>query len=185
MQELAERLGLHPRVAYVSGDDLLPRLDELAAAGEQLVNLDTGEAFASVGLPALTANAYLGGFGIKAALDAGADVVVTGRVTDAALVVGPAAHAFGWGPDDLDALAGAVVAGHVIECGTQATGGNYAFFERVPGLEHPGFPIAEVAADGSVDHHQARGHRRQPSPWAPSPPSCSTRSADRPTPTPT
>ncbi len=149
LQELADRLGLHPRIAYVSGDDLLPRLDSLVAAGERLVNLDTGEEFASLGVPALTANAYLGGFGIKAALDAGADVVVTGRVTDAALVVGPAAHAFGWGPDDLDALAGAVVAGHVIECGTQATGGNYSFFERVPRLEHPGFPIAEVSADGS------------------------------------
>ncbi|HYN75818.1 MAG TPA: acyclic terpene utilization AtuA family protein, partial [Candidatus Limnocylindria bacterium] len=159
LHELSERLGLHPRIAFVDGDDLMPRLDELAAAGERLVNLDTGEEFASVGLPALTANAYLGGFGIKAALDAGADVVVTGRVTDAALVVGPAAHAFGWGADDLDALAGAVVAGHVIECGTQATGGNYAFFQRVPGLEHPGFPIAEVARDGSstITKHPGSG----------------------------
>ncbi len=94
LQELANRLGLSPSVAYVSGDDLLPRLDELVAAGETLTNLDTGEPFASVGMPALTANAYLGGFGIKAALDAGAQVVVTGRVTDAALVVGPAAHRF-------------------------------------------------------------------------------------------
>jgi Acyclic terpene utilisation family protein AtuA len=159
VEELATRLGLQPRIAYVSGDDLLPRLDELSAAGEALVNLDTGEPFAAVGQPALTANAYLGGFGIKAALDAGADVVVTGRVTDAALVVGPAAHAFDWTADDLDALAGAVVAGHVIECGAQATGGNYAFFERVPGLEHPGFPLAEVARDGSsvITKHPGTG----------------------------
>ena len=128
-------------------------------------------------MPALTANAYLGGFGIKAALDAGAQVVVTGRVTDAALVVGPAAHRFGWEPGDLDALAGAVVAGHVIECGTQATGGNYAFFERVPGLEHPGFPIAEVEADGSSTITKHARHRWSRSPSAPSPPSCSTRSA--------
>ncbi len=145
LREVAERLGLAPRIAVVEGDDVLGRLE-----GQSLVNLDTGEPFASVGMPALTANAYLGGFGIAAALSAGADVVVTGRVTDAALVVGPAAWWHGWTPDDLDPLAGAVVAGHVIECGAQATGGNYAFFTEVPGLAHVGFPIAEVAADGSA-----------------------------------
>jgi hypothetical protein len=155
----AEQAGLSPRIAVVTGDDLMPRLDELAAAGEELVNLDTGERFADFGMPALTANAYLGGFGIAAALAAGADVVITGRVTDAALVVGPSAWWHGWGPGDLDALAGAVAAGHVIECGTQATGGNYAFFAEVPGLEHPGFPIAEVAADGSavITKHEGTG----------------------------
>src|ERR1019366_8087462 len=94
------------------------------------------------------ATAYLGGFGIAAALAAGAEVVVPGRVTDASLVVGPAAWWHGWGPHDLDALAGAVAAGHVIECGAQATGGNYPFLgELAPG--YPGFPICEVAADGS------------------------------------
>src|SRR5690242_21493570 len=99
---------------------------------------------------ALTANAYLGGFGIAAALSEGADVVVTGRVTDASLVVGPAAAHFGWTPADHDRLAGAVVAGHVIECGPQATGGNYAFFRELPALDRPlGFPIAEVFDDGS------------------------------------
>jgi hypothetical protein len=154
VREVAERLGLTATVVAVEGDDLLGRLD-----GLDLVNLATGERFADVGLPALTANAYLGGFGIKAALDAGADVVVTGRVTDAALVVGPAAWWHGWTPSDLDPLAGAVVAGHVIECGAQATGGNYAFFEEVPGLEHVGFPIAEVAADGSsvITKHPGTG----------------------------
>lgn len=154
VQEVAERLGLTATVVAVEGDDLLGRLD-----GLDLVNLATGERFADVGLPALTANAYLGGFGIKAALDAGADVVVTGRVTDAALVVGPAAWWHGWTPADLDPLAGAVVAGHVIECGAQATGGNYAFFAEVPGLEHVGFPIAEVAADGSsvITKHEGTG----------------------------
>jgi hypothetical protein len=159
LAELATRLGLTPTIGYVSGDDLLPRLDELREAGERFTNLDTGEEFRSVGQPALTANAYLGGFGIKAALDGGADVVITGRVTDAALVVGPGAHAFGWSEDDLEALAGAVVAGHVIECGAQATGGNYAFFQRVPGLEHPGFPIAELYADGSsvITKHPGTG----------------------------
>jgi hypothetical protein len=146
--DVAQSRGVAPKIAVVTGDDLVPRLDQLLDT-EPLLNLDTGERFAELGLSALTANAYLGGFGIKAALDAGADIVVTGRVTDAALVVGPAAWRFGWTPDDLDALAGAVVAGHVIECGTQATGGNYAFFQEVPGIARVGFPIAEVAADGS------------------------------------
>jgi hypothetical protein len=149
VRDLAERLGLTPVIAVVTGDDLLPRIDELRGAGELFANLDTDETFGDLAVPALTANAYLGGFGIKAALDAGADIVVTGRVTDAALVVGPAAWRFAWSPDDVDELAGAIVAGHVIECGTQATGGNYAFFQEVPGMVRLGFPIAEIAADGS------------------------------------
>ncbi len=159
----ADELGLgRVRIAYVEGDDLMPRLDGLREAGETLTNLDTGEPLDSFGAPPLTANAYLGGRGISAALAAGADVVITGRVTDAALVVGPAAWWHGWSYDDpasLDALAGAVVAGHVIECGAQATGGNYAFFAEVPGLEHVGFPWAEVAADGSsvIGKHDGTG----------------------------
>lgn len=106
----------------------------------------------------LTANAYLGGHGIAACLRAGADVVVTGRVTDAALVTGPAAAHFGWGPDDHDALAGAVVAGHVLECGTQATGGNYSFF-RGHDIRRPGFPLAEIHPDGSsvITKHDGTG----------------------------
>ncbi len=156
--ELAGRLGLAPSIAYVEGDDLMPRIAELRGP-DALRNLDTGEPFVVLGMPPLTANAYLGGAGITAALAAGADVVVTGRVTDASLVSGPAAWWHGWGPEDLDALAGAVVAGHVIECGAQATGGNYAFFEEVPGLAHIGFPIAEVAADGSsvITKHEGTG----------------------------
>ncbi|MFJ8690642.1 acyclic terpene utilization AtuA family protein [Micromonospora wenchangensis] len=122
---LADRLGLAVRVAHVEGD-ALPRPD------------------------ALTANAYLGAFGIAACLDAGADVVVTGRVTDASLAVGPAITRFGWGRDDLDALAGATVAGHLIECGAQVTGGNFSFFTELPdGGHRPGFPIAEIHPDGS------------------------------------
>ncbi|MFE7671546.1 acyclic terpene utilization AtuA family protein [Streptomyces albidoflavus] len=130
--ELAKTLGLPTRVAHVEGDDLLHRPGRW---GEGV----------------LTANAYLGGFGIAACLEAGADVVVTGRVTDAALVSGPAAAHFGWSPDDHDQLAGAVVAGHLLECGTQATGGNYAFFtDHDPALlRRPGFPLAEIHADGS------------------------------------
>ena len=131
LRELADSVGIDAGIAFVDGDDLTERAAELG-----------------LGTP-LTANAYLGAFGIKMALDAGADVVVTGRVTDASLTVGPAASEFGWEPDDLDALAGAVVAGHVIECGAQATGGNYSFFTELPRMGHLGFPIAEIAADGS------------------------------------
>jgi hypothetical protein len=131
LRELSAGLGLTVRVAHVEGDDLTHRAAELG-----------------LGEP-LAANAYLGGFGIAECLRAGADVVVTGRVTDASLVVGTAAAWFGWSPGDLDAIAGAMAAGHVIECGTQATGGNYAFFAAIDDLCHPGFPVAEVAADGT------------------------------------
>ncbi len=140
LRDLAARLGLDVAVAHVEGDDLLFKAADLG-----------------LGKP-LTANAYLGGFGIAECLRSGADVVVTGRVTDASLVVGPAVAHFGWGPDDHDALAGAVVAGHVIECGTQATGGNYSFFAEHD-VRRPGFPIAEVHADGSsvITKHDGTG----------------------------
>ncbi|MBQ1115480.1 acyclic terpene utilization AtuA family protein [Streptomyces sp. C3-3] len=137
VRQLAEKIGVPVTVAHVEGDGL-PVPDGY-----------------------LTANAYLGGSGIAACLRAGADVVVTGRVTDAALVTGPAAAHFGWRPDDLDALAGAVVAGHVLECGTQATGGNYAFFGEHDArrLRRPGFPLAEIHADGSsvITKHDGTG----------------------------
>ncbi len=132
LRALSTRLGVSASVAHIEGDDLLARAEELG-----------------LGAP-LAANAYLGAWGIAAALDAGADVVVTGRVTDASLVVGPAAAHFGWTPDDLDQLAGAVVAGHVIECGTQATGGNFARFTEIADMAHPGFPLAEIHRDGSA-----------------------------------
>jgi hypothetical protein len=135
VRALGERLGLPVRVAHVEGDDLR---GDLTAVRPPVT-----------GKP-VTANAYLGGWGIAEALGAGADVVVTGRVTDASLVVGPAAWWHGWSPGDWDRLAGAVVAGHVIECGPQATGGNYAFLDEVVDRRYPGFPIAEVAADGTV-----------------------------------
>ena len=131
VRALAARLGIDVAVAHVEGDDLLPRAEALG-----------------LGEP-LTANAYVGALPVAEALRGGANVVVTGRVTDAALVCGPAMWHHGWAADDYDALAGAVVAGHVLECGTQATGGNYAFFREVPGMEHVGFPVAEVFADGS------------------------------------
>jgi hypothetical protein len=154
--DLAERLGLEVRVAAVSGDDLMPQLDTIVG---DLAHLDTGELPGGAGLQLVTANAYLGGWGIAAALEHGADVVVTGRVSDASLVTGPAAWHFAWSRGDWDRLAGAVVAGHVIECGAQATGGNYSFFEEVDGLRRPGFPIAEMYEDGSsvITKHPGTG----------------------------
>ena len=156
--ELARRQGLAVHVASVSGDDITLQLAALRAQGEDFVNLDTGELLPA-DAPVVTANAYLRARPIADALAAGAQVVVTGRVTDAALVVGPALHAFGWSDADHDAIAGAVVAGHVIECGAQCCGGNYAFFEDVPGRDRIGFPLAEVQADGSsvITKHPGTG----------------------------
>jgi hypothetical protein len=148
LHALGAHLGVSPQVAVVEGDDLRDRFDELMRAGVDFANLDTGVPLAASGLEPVTANAYLGAWGVVRALEADADVVVCGRVTDASVVVGPAAWWHGWARDDFDALAGAVIAGHVIECGPQCTGGNYPYLEELaPGA--PGFPIAEVAADGS------------------------------------
>jgi hypothetical protein len=144
-----KELAPEAKIAYLTGDDLAPALPDLRAEGHEFTNLDTGLPLAKAELPVVTAHAYLGGWGITAALRAGADVVLTGRVTDASLVSGPAAWWHGWRPDDWDALAGAVAAGHVIECGPQATGGNYSFLDQIADRRPPGFPIAEVAADGS------------------------------------
>ncbi|MGI8518023.1 MAG: acyclic terpene utilization AtuA family protein [Acidimicrobiia bacterium] len=147
LEKLAADLGLSPRVGWVEGDNLLDRLPALIADGNELRHFDTGDPLAGSGIEPVTANAYLGGWGIKTALDQGAEVVITGRVTDAAVVLGPAAWHFGWERDDWDVLAGAIVAGHIIECGAQATGGNYSFFSSELGM--PGFPIADLEADGS------------------------------------
>ena len=140
LRKLAAKLGLSVRVAHVEGDDLIGRAEELG-----------------FGSP-ITANAYLGAWGIAACLDAGADIVVTGRVTDASLVVGPAASHFGWQRNDWDKLAGAMAAGHVLECGAQATGGNFSRFRELD-LRRPGFPLAEVYADGSsvITKHPGTG----------------------------
>ncbi|MHB8438725.1 MAG: acyclic terpene utilization AtuA family protein [Acidimicrobiales bacterium] len=156
LRELADTLGISLQVAHVEGDDVLGTIAELQHKGDPIAHLDTGAPLK--GAP-VSANAYLGGFAVARALESGADVVVTGRITDAALVVGPSAWRFGWSRQDWDALAGAVVAGHVVECGAQATGGNYCFFEEIPGLEHPGFPIAEMHADGScvITKHPGTG----------------------------
>ena len=147
IHEIAQKLGLSPRIAYVRGDDLMPGIQELIARDE-LRHFETGEPIKDPGR-FMTANAYLGCWGIVDALEKGADIVVTGRVTDAAVVCGPAAWHHGWSRTDWNALAGAVVAGHLIECSSQVTGGNYSFFQEVPGIERIGFPWAEIASDGS------------------------------------
>ena len=156
--EVAAKLGLSPSIAYVSGDNLLPRLGDLVSAGIDLAHFETGEPVGDISR-FITANAYLGCWGIVEALNRGADIVITGRVTDAAVVCGPAAWHHGWARDDWDALAGAVVAGHIVECGAQATGGNYSFFTEVPGMSRVGFPWAEVASDGScvIGKHEGTG----------------------------
>ncbi len=156
---LSERLGLSVSVAHVEGDDLLSRLGELERTGHPLVHLDTGRPLVEAAGEVVSANAYLGGWPVVEALSGGADVVICPRITDASLVVGPAAWHHGWSPTDWDRLAGAVVAGHIIECGPQATGGNYAFFTEISGADHPGFPIAEVAEDGSsvITKHPSTG----------------------------
>jgi hypothetical protein len=146
LRKVAADQGLEARISHVDGDNVIGRAEQLQLGGSPL-----------------TANAYLGAFGIAEALAGGADVVVTGRVTDASVVVGPAIHRFGWTRDDLDALAGAVVAGHVIECGCQATGGNYSGFREVVDAgraDRPlGFPIAEIAVDGAcvITKHAGTG----------------------------
>lgn len=156
---LYRKLGLIASVAHIDGDDLMPKLAELQARGEPLAHLDKGMPLATLTAPVLSANAYLGAWGIVAALERGADLVICPRVTDAALTLGPAAWKFGWRRDDWDRLAAGVVAGHIIECGAQCTGGNYAFFKEVKDLRHPGFPIAEMRADGSfvITKHPGTG----------------------------
>jgi len=149
IEKILEELGISLKVAYITGDDLMPRMDVLIKEGEPFSNIDRQIPIKDSGCQTLTANAYLGAWGIKEALDAGADIVVCPRVTDAAVVIGPAAWKFNWSRDDYDALAGALAAGHIIECGCQATGGNYSFFKEVPSFDNVGYPIAEIKADGS------------------------------------
>lgn len=138
------------KVAAVSGDDLLPRIDELVRSGEPFINFDAGDGFDSVREKIASANAYLGAAGIVEALRAGARIVITGRVADASLTVGPAQHEFGWKSDDWPRLGAATVAGHLIECGAQVTGGMFSGWEKSLSLENLGYPIAEMFGDGAV-----------------------------------
>ena len=158
--EACRAQGLTPAIGMVSGDDLLPRLDQLMGAGVPLANLDDGRPLAVIRDRIVAANAYLGAWPIAEALGGGAEIVVTGRTTDAALTLGPLVHEFGWAWDDWDRLAAGTVAGHVLECGAQATGGNLTDWRKVAPLD-VGYPIAEVAADGRfvVTKHPGTGGR--------------------------
>lgn len=160
MRKMCKAAGVRLSVAHVEGDDITGRLEELQAKGHALSNLDTGAPISEWPYRPLTANAYLGGWGIARALREGADIVICPRVTDASLVVGAAAWWHGWGVDDWDALAGAVVAGHVIECGTQATGGNFSgIFSLDADMRRPGFPVSEIEKDGTsrILKHEGTG----------------------------
>jgi Acyclic terpene utilisation family protein AtuA len=160
--DVARRLGLQKRVkvGLVSGDDILGRLDELIAGGHALSDMETGRPLAEIRDKVLSANAYLGMAPMVQALRGGATVVVTGRVTDTGLTLGPIFHEFGWSPDDWDKVAAGTVAGHIIECGAQASGGNLLKgWRSVKGMANPGFPIVEASADGGfvITKHPATG----------------------------
>ncbi len=149
IEKILKEQSIDMKVAYIDGDDLMSTISNLKKSGEEFKNIDKGKKLDESGYSPLTANAYLGAWGIKEALDKGADIVVCPRVTDAAIVIGPAAWKFNWKRDNYDALAGALAAGHIIECGCQATGGNYAFFKEVESFDNVGYPIAEIYEDGS------------------------------------
>ena len=149
IEKILKEQSIDMKVAYIDGDDLMPTISNLKKSGEEFKNIDKGKKLDESGYSPLTANAYLGAWGIKEALDKGADIVVCPRVTDAAVVIGPAAWKFNWKRDNYDSLAGALAAGHIIECGCQATGGNYAFFKEVESFDNVGYPIAEIYDDGS------------------------------------
>ncbi len=159
LQKIADTLGLHPKIACIEGDDLMGRLADLQEKGEAFIHLDKGISLKEAGAMPISANAYMGGWGVAESLAQGADIVVGGRLADASVVMGPAAWWFGWQRQDWDKLAGAAVAGHIIECGAQATGGNYSFIEEVPSFLNVGYPIAEIFADGSfvITKHPGTG----------------------------
>jgi len=159
IEKILEEQGLKAKVAYIDGDDLMDDIESLKSGGESFTNIDKGVPLSDTPNKIVTANTYLGAWAIKEALDQGADIVVCPRVTDAAVVIGPAAWKFNWQRNDYDALAGALAAGHVIECGAQCCGGNYSFFEEVPSFHNVGYPIAEIEADGSftVTKHPGTG----------------------------
>ena len=159
IEQILNDLSIDLKVAYIDGDDLMPRMSELQENGESFINIEKEIALDESGCDPLTANAYLGAWGIKEALDNNADIVVCPRVTDAAVVIGPAAWKFNCQRNDYDSLAGALAAGHIIEWGCQATGGNYAFFKEIKSFDNVGYPIAEIQKDGSfyITKHPGTG----------------------------
>jgi hypothetical protein len=159
INKINQELNLDLKVAYIDGDDIVDELKHLQSKGEDFIHIDKNQPLSKSDCEVLTANTYLGAWGIVKALELGADVVICPRVTDASLVIGPAAWKFGWKRDDFDKLAGALAAGHIIECGAQATGGNYSFFKEVQTFKNIGYPIAEIYDDGSfvITKHENTG----------------------------
>lgn len=158
--EVAKDLGVTGlRIGVVEGDDLLPRLKDLIAAGHPLKNMETGEPMEKIVGQVMSANAYLGAWPVVEALAQGAHIVLCGRVTDTALALAPAIHEFGWGAEDWNRLAAGTIAGHIIECGAQCTGGNFSRFWEVPDLWNVGYPVVEVREDGTfvVTKHEGTG----------------------------
>ena len=164
VRAVAKKMGLSDkiRIGIVTGDNLLPRLDELIASGHPLKNMETGEALATIRDRVLSANAYIGSGPIVEALEKGANVVITGRSTDTALTMAPLRHEFGWSPKDYDLMAAGIIAGHIIECGAQCSGGNCLYdWKNIPDLANVGYPIVEAKADGTftVTKHPKTGGR--------------------------
>ena len=158
--EVIRKLGLNGvRVAAVTGDDILPRLDQILQDGERLSNMDTGEPLSTIRERITAANAYIGAFPIAEALDRGAHIVICGRVTDPSLVLGPMIHEYGWQPEDYDKLASGTVAGHIVECGAQCTGANYTNWREISDFALIGYPVLEVYPDGEfvVTKHEHTG----------------------------
>ncbi|HLM57632.1 MAG TPA: acyclic terpene utilization AtuA family protein, partial [Pyrinomonadaceae bacterium] len=164
VRAVARELGLagRLRLGTVTGDDIMDRLDDLIARGVELRNMDTGEPLSTVRDKIQSANAYLGAWPIVEALEGGAHVVITGRATDTGLTLAPLIHEFGWGREDWDVLSAGTVAGHIIECGAQVSGGNCQYeWQSIPDLARVGFPIVEASPDGSffVTKHEGTGGR--------------------------
>jgi hypothetical protein len=164
IRAVAQKAGLRNavRVGVVTGDDLLPRLDELLASGHELLNMDTGEPLSTVRDRVLSANAYIGSVPIVEALSRGANVVITGRSTDTALTMAPIRFEFAWGAEDWNKLAAGIIAGHIIECGAQCSGGNCLYdWRSIPDLADVGYPIVEAHADGTfeITKHPGTGGR--------------------------
>jgi hypothetical protein len=159
IRAMARRLDLPLKVGVVYGDDISGRLYELTAAGEKFTNMETGEDFTEVRRRITSANVYLGAEPVVAALDAGCHIIVTGRVTDTGLTLAPMIHEFGWAMDDWDKMAAGIVAGHIIECGAQASGGNITDWQEVPHFHNMGYPIIEMERSGvfHVTKHKRTG----------------------------
>ena len=161
VEKLAAELGIgdQVRVGVVLGDDIFSNLDDLMASGQPLANMDTGRPLTDERANVLSANVYLGAAPVVKALELGANVVITGRVTDTGVTLAPMIHEFGWAEDDWDRLAAGIVAGHIIECGTQCTGGNFTDWQKVKSFSNLGYPLVEATPDGAftVTKHPGTG----------------------------